>query len=73
MQVRKISDTHLQAQICQLQMRGRTECRYKARRNKEKARSDGRWDELVTLMNRYQARPRESQSLEAFIAEQLND
>jgi hypothetical protein len=42
-------------------------------RNKEKARSDGRWDELVTLMNRYQARPRESQSLEAFIAEQLND
>ena len=42
-------------------------------RNKEEARADGRWDELVTLMKRYQARPREDKTLDTFIAEQSHD
>ena len=36
-------------------------------RNRDKAREDGRWDELVALMKKYDARPRESQTLEAFL------
>ena len=36
-------------------------------RNKDKARADGRWDELAALMKKYNVRPRENQSLEDFL------
>ncbi len=43
-------------------------------RNKEKARAGGRWDELAALMKKFNARPRESQSLEDFLkTEQTSD
>ncbi len=36
-------------------------------RHKDQSRQDGTWDELVSLMRKYNARPREGQSLEDFL------
>lgn len=36
-------------------------------RHKEAARQDGKWDELVKLMRKYKARPRENVTLEEFL------
>ena len=38
-------------------------------RHKDAARQDGKWDELVQLMRKYNSRPREGTSLEEFIKE----
>lgn len=37
-------------------------------RHKEQAKKDGRWDELITLMRKYNARPNEGTTLDAFIS-----